>query len=298
MLRVLVACLDCRRQHDATGFAAGSRFHCSCGATLDVPEPGSHDAAVVRCTSCGGARSRGDATCGFCGADFTLRERELHTICPVCMTRIADSARFCHHCGTPITPLGRVGEPTTRRCPACGPRRRLVSRELGQVAVLECGGCAGLWLGRDVFELQLERARREGAAADAAPPSAPASPAAGAGSRGSLYRPCPDCRELMHRRNFGGKSGVILDTCREHGVWFDPRELDRVLHWIRTGGEERAKERAAERLEQAARAGRFAPSPLATRAGGFGEGGEGSELGPAWAMLERLIGTIFSRSAR
>jgi Zn-finger nucleic acid-binding protein len=56
-------------------------------------------------------------------------------------------------------------------------------------------------------------------------------------SRGALYRPCPVCSKLMHRRNFGRKSGVIVDQCRPHGFWFDVTELETVLQWVRTGGE-------------------------------------------------------------
>jgi Zn-finger nucleic acid-binding protein len=41
----------------------------------------------------------------------------------------------------------------------------------------------------------------------------------------------------MHRRNFGRKSGIIVDTCRSHGIWFDAHELDGVIRWVRNGGE-------------------------------------------------------------
>jgi Zn-finger nucleic acid-binding protein len=54
----------------------------------------------------------------------------------------------------------------------------------------------------------------------------------------------------MNRRNHGRKSGVIVDACREHGVWFDAEELERILHWIREGGERRAA--ALEEAEQRA----------------------------------------------
>lgn len=40
----------------------------------------------------------------------------------------------------------------------------------------------------------------------------------------------------MNRRNYGRRSGVIVDVCTEHGVWFDFGELSRILAWIRDGG--------------------------------------------------------------
>lgn len=52
----------------------------------------------------------------------------------------------------------------------------------------------------------------------------------------------------MHRKNFGGRSGVIVDVCTSHGTWFDAEELPRVLAFVEAGGLERV------RLEQLARA--------------------------------------------
>ena len=43
------------------------------------------------------------------------------------------------------------------------------------------------------------------------------------------YVPCPDCQKLMNRRSFGQKSGVIIDSCHEHGLWLDGGELRRLI---------------------------------------------------------------------
>jgi Zn-finger nucleic acid-binding protein len=55
----------------------------------------------------------------------------------------------------------------------------------------------------------------------------------------------------MNRRNYGRKSGVIVDVCARHGIWFDLHELDRLLRWIREGGEARAEkvQREQEQIE-------------------------------------------------
>jgi hypothetical protein len=69
----------------------------------------------------------------------------------------------------------------------------------------------------------------------------------------------------MNRGNYGRKSGVIVDLCREHGVWFDAEELDRVLLWLRRGGAERAARLAAEQERWERRAPSqvpVAPMPL------------------------------------
>lgn len=261
-MRILVACPQCQRQWDASGREAGSRFHCSCGALVTVPRGRGHDAAVVRCSGCGGPREAGATACAFCGADFTLHERDLHTLCPGCFARVSDRARFCHHCASPLAPQGGAGAAVEERCPSCEEEVRLVSRSLGgrRLTVLECGRCGGLWLGEEVFRLVESEARREAASGEQAPARLP--PVATDPQQGRFYRPCPTCGQLMHRRNYGRKSGFIIDVCRDHGIWFDPGELDGVLRWVRDGGlvvtqrrerevhqQEERRRRLAERME-------------------------------------------------
>jgi Zn-finger nucleic acid-binding protein/ribosomal protein L40E len=255
-VRKLLGCPSCNRQFDATRLAVGSRFRCRCGAAIDVPVIASRDAAVVRCASCGAAREEGAKACGYCGSDFTIHEQDLETICPSCFARISNTARFCHHCGTSIAPEDVAADPTDRVCPACGDGRLLGSRALGdtKLTVLECGVCAGLWLGAEVFRTLEERARK------IAPPTPdPVALRAAAGSRkrvppsaGPFYRPCPSCETPMTRINFERVSGILLDRCRDHGIWFDSTELDAVLRWIKLGGERASDER--QQQEERARA--------------------------------------------
>lgn len=42
----------------------------------------------------------------------------------------------------------------------------------------------------------------------------------------------PRIRRPSNRKNFGRSSGVIVDICRRHGVWFDRGELPRVLAFV------------------------------------------------------------------
>src|SRR5262249_10356041 len=149
-----------------------------------------------------------------------------------------------HYWGPTLVPEHDAGADTNLLCSACQDGHRLVSRQIGDhVTVLECGRCAGFWMGHEVFRRQVELARSDALPAGtlmdtphrvAAKVGLPA--AWCAGGRGSFSRPCPVCRELMNRRNYGQDSGVILDICKEHGVWFDADELARILAWIRAGG--------------------------------------------------------------
>lgn len=53
----------------------------------------------------------------------------------------------------------------------------------------------------------------------------------------------------MNRFNFANCSGVVLDSCRPHGVWFDPDELRRIVEFIRGGGLDMARDKERLSLE-------------------------------------------------
>ena len=255
MMRHLVACSDCNRQYDATGREPGDRFRCLCGAEFEVPAPRPHTASVIRCSSCGATRMHDASACSHCGSDFTLHERDLHTICPGCMARVSDRASYCHHCATRLDPQGDAGDVTASICPACDDNRRLSSRNFGVegLSILECPGCAGIWLSHGAFRHLVERAEASPGTAKVHAAAARASAAKTAQPNRleipeRLYRPCVECGQLMHRRNYDHRSGVIIDVCNGHGVWFDPDELAAILRWIREGGARLARETEAERL--------------------------------------------------
>jgi len=267
-LRTLVACPACRRQYDASRQERGARLRCICGARLDPPSPAREAAPVVRCASCGAPREAGAERCAHCRAPFAAGERDRNTLCPGCAARIADGARFCPSCGLRIEPRPYELEPSTLRCPACEPRSPLQSRAWPDPAgnVLECTRCGGLWLSSELF-VELERRARRSATSLPAPSRPLAARAAPV-----VSRRCPGCGQPLNRRNYGGTSGVVLDRCARHGLWFDDAELDRVLGWIREGGLERAERRreeerqAAERRRRRARieAAESAPAPAET----------------------------------
>src|SRR4029077_3449352 len=64
---------------------------------------------------------------------------------------------------------------------------------------------------------------------------------------------CPQCGELMNRYNFGHTSGVIIDKCADHGVWFDRDELCRVVDFIQQGGLELSRQQEAIESTEKAR---------------------------------------------
>jgi Zn-finger nucleic acid-binding protein len=299
-MRLLVACPACARQLDAGDLKPGSRFRCACGEAIEVPVPRPHDADVVRCSACGATRDGGADACTFCGSDFTLHERDLHTLCPGCMARISDRARYCHHCATRIAPQGLAGELTIHPCPVCGDDARLTSRRLDgtDVAVEECGRCAGLWIDHETVRTLVDRAGTGTGPVPgmptpkvtAADPDDVRRPA----QAGMFYRACPACERLMQRRNWGLKSGVLVDVCSAHGTWFDSDELARILGWVRDGGLEIARRQAEAESRD--------PGPVLTSSAGRGTGGPdawspsgGGFLLDVLELLARLGTGIVSR---
>ncbi len=55
-------------------------------------------------------------------------------------------------------------------------------------------------------------------------------------AKAAFYRPCPECTKPMNRHLFAPGSKVILDTCREHGVWLDEGEWPHLAAFLRDGG--------------------------------------------------------------
>jgi Zn-finger nucleic acid-binding protein len=250
-MRTLVACPKCNRQYDAEGLSVGKKFHCHCGAVLKVSRPKGLDASVVCCSSCGAPRMKGALACEHCDADFTLHERDMHTVCPHCAARVSDKARFCHHCGKSINPEMVAGEESALCCPVCDGKRQLASRAWGEISILECNRCAGMWLGHESFHYALTQAgeNRQRAGWTALRKARPGNVEAPPPDGGRRYRPCAECGELMPKTQFSA-SGVVIDQCKHHGVWFDADELARILDWIHQGHDaEHERHQAAENAE-------------------------------------------------
>lgn len=241
-MRLLIACPKCKRQYDATGRPVGGHFHCVCGEALTVARPAGHDSDVVRCSSCGAPRQGDQQRCGFCGADFTLHEQDLDTICPNCFARQSDRAKFCDHCGHALAAHALPVDDTPLVCPSCQGDHRLSNRQVVGYAVLECKVCGGFWVDNDVLDHLIDRAAKSAVPSDlrgrenVGGKQAISLDGLQVGSKPHGYLPCPLCHDRMLHENFGHSSGVVIDVCKRDGVWFDSNKLPRLLDWARTGG--------------------------------------------------------------
>ena len=220
------------------------------------------DSATLNCPNCGAAAAPAATQCAFC------RARLATVACPSCFGLLFVGSRHCSHCGARADRGTRLDAPP-RRCPRCREEARRTT--VGDTELCECGQCGGLWLEAETFQrLCADRERQAAVLALLASPAALAvrhrSPAADP----VRYLPCLECGKVMNRLNFARSSGIVLDVCKQHGVWFDEHELRRVVEFIGAGGLDtaRAKERAAlaeERRRLEFRQALGAPSPLQPR---------------------------------
>jgi Zn-finger nucleic acid-binding protein len=131
---------------------------------------------------------------------------------------------------------------------------------VGTVTLDECLACGGLWVDPPSFE-RICAEREEQAVvlrADLPVPNVLA-------PRADRYWPCPACGHLMNRQNFARLSGVIVDVCKGHGVWFNAGELQAIVEFIRAGGMERSRAQQKAEYEEARRKLHPEPNPQAIR---------------------------------
>ena len=253
----LVACTDCHAQYDVTSMEPGSAFDCRCGTSLEATPPVGQDATVQRCSGCGAAAREESEACDYCGAAILPPQRRGGLICPECMARNLEDARFCLACGVGFAPQVVRHDVPELRCPCCD--YWMAGCEVAGLLVQECPKCHGIWAGGGVFESLVDRAiaiAREQASTGAA-----AKPRVDGGNPARAkveYRRCPECEGLMSRINFRRRSGVIVDRCHDHGTWLDADELEGIAGFVLSGrAEAAARSEAAmqaERERQDARA--------------------------------------------
>lgn len=245
----LVACPECHAQYDLSQHAGGDTLDCVCGEVLEAKAPkASADAAAERCGACGALAKSGDEVCAFCGSGIVPSADPGSLICPECFARNQDGARFCTACGIGFDPQPipeRAGEGRVD-CPCCA--RPLQPREVGGLVVFECGKCHGLWAPMDRFSALVDRAAESARMRVAAGGSiAPRVDGDNPASSQVEYRRCPVCRDLMARRNYQKRSGVIIDQCHAHGTWLDAHELERIAGFVLSGRAQRVADAEADR---------------------------------------------------
>jgi Zn-finger nucleic acid-binding protein len=245
----LVACQNCHTQYDVSDVADES-FACRCGETVANESFDPVDAQIHRCGSCGANVADPDIeACAYCGSAIVRDDAELSLICPECHGRNCEASRFCTACGVPFSPEPVKVEGYELPCPVCG--CLMPPRAIGGIGINECGTCNGIWAPADRLDQLITRAidaRNKGERLHHTPRVKGSNPA----SQQVAYRKCPECEAFMRRHNFRKSSGVIIDTCRDHGTWLDADELEQITGFVASGGNPQADAMMEEASRDAA----------------------------------------------
>lgn len=186
---------------------------------------------ALNCPNCGGAVSSNKTRCEFC------RSRLKAVGCPSCLGVMFLGSKFCVHCGEKAVAANVIDHENPGECPRCKLKLEIV--RIDSANIRECTKCGGLWSGIDAFEEFCANKEQQAAALGFISDNTDRTVKPATIS----YVPCPDCKQLMNRSNFARASGVIIDLCKQHGVWFDRDELPKIIEFITGGGMRRAREK-------------------------------------------------------
>ncbi len=235
----LVSCPNCHAQYDVSGLTAET-VACRCGTTFPALSPAPRDSAVRRCASCGALLRGGERTCAYCQAEITRRPEPSGPVCPECYARNPEGARHCTACGLAFLPQPLRARAEALDCPVCLGSSHLASRSLGGLWVDECPQCLGLWAPGDVMDHLVDRVQERRRRNPTPVASAPRGRQS-AWQEEVVYRHCPECGGQMQRKNFGSRSGVVVDWCGSHGTWLDSHEMEDIAAFVVEGGLDRAE---------------------------------------------------------
>ena len=195
------------------------------------------EAQSLNCPNCGAAVASDSSQCQFC------KTRLKTMACPSCFGLMFVGSKFCEHCGAVAAPVDISLDDKAGDCPRC--RKPLVEMKIGETNMQGCDSCDGLWLDVATFENICASREKQSAVLGFL------------GDRNARpdmmtkvnYVPCPECGSLMNRNNFARASGVIVDMCKTHGVWFDADELPKIVEFIQKGGMEMVRQREKNEIE-------------------------------------------------
>ncbi len=190
----------------------------------------------LNCPNCGAAAATDATRCDYCGSRLAV------VACPSCFGSMFLGAQFCPHCGTKIQ-APEAAEGKTLECPGCAGDMHPV--RLGATSMHQCDQCGSAWLAPNDFASLCSNREERGTVMTSL---GAGGVAARTPDQGKVrYVHCAVCGKVMNRVNFGKMSGIIIDVCKNHGVWFERDELRGVLQFVANGGLDRMRATEAER---------------------------------------------------
>jgi Zn-finger nucleic acid-binding protein len=132
-----------------------------------------------------------------------------------------------------------VEEPAEDRiCPVCNIAMQTLNLEKDGIFLIErCEQCMGLFFDPNELETLLERSVANVHSIDYSRLDQINRKQRLRGiDKKTRWVKCPVCRQFMNRKSFGVRSGVVIDSCRNHGIWLEGAEFRRLLEWKKAGG--------------------------------------------------------------
>lgn len=163
--------------------------------------------------------------------------------CSNCSAPLPPNSSKCKYCGSlNDTDLSGVHYFTTheseseRICPRCNITLKTIDLHIkGKFYIERCDVCFGLFFDPNELESLLE-ATVSNVFSINRELLADIKKTIRIDEKAAFYIKCPICDKIMNRVNFGTNSGVIIDRCKEHGVWLDNGELKHLFEWMKAGG--------------------------------------------------------------
>ena len=180
---------------------------------------------MAKCSNCSAPLSPNSIQCEYCGSrnDIDLKGINYYT------TNESESERICPRCQVALQTIDLKVE--------------------GTFLIERCDECLGLFFDPGELEALLEASVSNVFSINRGQLDA-FNATKRANDYAVSYIKCPICSTLMNRVNFGTKSGVIVDRCKDHGVWLDGGELRHLFEWMKAGGKLLQQERQ-EQLKKA-----------------------------------------------
>jgi Zn-finger nucleic acid-binding protein len=181
------------------------------------------------------------ANCINCGAALPAHSVE----CMYCKTRQDVDLHLIHQY-TVVTPE------TERICPRCNKPMQTVDIKVGEKFLIErCLSCMGLFFDPGELEALIDKSVSNVYCIDYAQLQV-LKQSKRSQDYPVTYIKCPVCQKLMNRINYGAQSGVIVDTCKNHGVWLDGGELRQLMEWTKAGGRlyQQEKEKEVQKIKE------------------------------------------------
>lgn len=163
----------------------------------------------MNCIKCGAPLPLKTDVCEYC---HTLNDTDLRKLYDADVTDVKLSDRICPRCNINLQTIGII---------------------MGKTINIErCKNCLGIFFDPVELEDIIAEAVREERTVNRK--KVFIFTEKGTDDRWPIkYIKCPVCREFMGRKNYGENSGVMIDWCKDHGIWLDGGELGKILKWKR-----------------------------------------------------------------